>query len=113
MSGLRMGRITSGLRGTVVQRALKVPLVLGRTGSNPGHGPRLGRASTRGNGSQMRQARSFVRGRRPSADIREPDIKTDTEGRLNTNTHDFPIPFYKPHSRRRRSILGRIIVFYF
>ncbi|MPC63802.1 hypothetical protein E2C01_057908 [Portunus trituberculatus] len=29
------------------------PRVLKRTGSNPGHGPRLGRASTWGNSSQM------------------------------------------------------------
>ncbi|MPC70723.1 hypothetical protein E2C01_064978 [Portunus trituberculatus] len=29
------------------------PVVLKLTGSNPGHSPRLGRASTQGNGSQM------------------------------------------------------------
>ncbi|MPC54776.1 hypothetical protein E2C01_048702 [Portunus trituberculatus] len=34
------------------------PRVLKRTGSNPGHGPRLGRASTRGNGSQMPKPKS-------------------------------------------------------
>ncbi|XP_063886270.1 uncharacterized protein LOC135114296 isoform X5 [Scylla paramamosain] len=28
-------------------------VVIRRTGSNPGYGPRVGRASTRGNGSQM------------------------------------------------------------